>query len=309
MIVRASLLVHRRLINSLLASTFRWLDTTPTSRIITRCTHDIGSVDGDIPQCTEWMIMISNMMIVYLAAVCIFSPIFILGGLLLCAGGATIGHFYVKAQVAVKREMSVSSAPVLAVFGSVMTGLGKLFAIELSFDAEAHLTTSFGSCLWCGREVPKRVHASARPRYLRPASFRYTQQMDRHSLANPRRHFRLRTRRLSRVWIEASNTFRSRVLSEHGDWVQLADSLPCHNIQRAGRLILLSSSHLYRRCLHDVELLVAAISLERIKHYLFAEKEAPPTERGEAPAYWPASGTLSVEKLSARYSQVCSAAQ
>lgn len=44
-------------------------------------------------------------------------------------------------------------------------------------------------------------------------------------------------------------------------------------------------------------------SLERIQGYLTIEQEAKPTSEGVPPAYWPASGSLVVEKLSARYSQ------
>ena len=35
------------------------------------------------------------------------------------------------------------------------------------------------------------------------------------------------------------------------------------------------------------------------------EQEPKPTEQGKPPAYWPASGDIRVEKLSARYSLVC----
>ena len=43
-------------------------------------------------------------------------------------------------------------------------------------------------------------------------------------------------------------------------------------------------------------------SLERIQQYIEIEQEPKPTENGLPPAYWPASGGLRVEKLSARYS-------
>jgi hypothetical protein len=45
-------------------------------------------------------------------------------------------------------------------------------------------------------------------------------------------------------------------------------------------------------------------SLERIKAYLDIEHEPKNTEGGAPPAYWPASGEIRVEKLSARYSLV-----
>jgi hypothetical protein len=42
--------------------------------------------------------------------------------------------------------------------------------------------------------------------------------------------------------------------------------------------------------------------LERIQQYIYIEQEPKPTEAGKPPAYWPSSGELIVEKLSARYS-------
>jgi ABC-type multidrug transport system fused ATPase/permease subunit len=44
-------------------------------------------------------------------------------------------------------------------------------------------------------------------------------------------------------------------------------------------------------------------SLERIQGYINIEHEKPVTEQGKPPAYWPASGDLRVEGLSARYSE------
>jgi ABC-type multidrug transport system fused ATPase/permease subunit len=44
--------------------------------------------------------------------------------------------------------------------------------------------------------------------------------------------------------------------------------------------------------------------LERIDSYIKIEQEPKPTEGGQPPAYWPASGDLRVENLSARYSTV-----
>ncbi len=45
-------------------------------------------------------------------------------------------------------------------------------------------------------------------------------------------------------------------------------------------------------------------SLERMHSYINAEQESKPTKQGIPPAYWPASGDLRVEELSARYSLV-----
>ncbi|KAJ6462635.1 hypothetical protein C8R47DRAFT_935552, partial [Mycena vitilis] len=43
-------------------------------------------------------------------------------------------------------------------------------------------------------------------------------------------------------------------------------------------------------------------SLERIKQYIEVEQEQEAKREGIPPGYWPASGSLTVETLSARYS-------
>ena len=45
-----------------------------------------------------------------------------------------------------------------------------------------------------------------------------------------------------------------------------------------------------------------SFSLERVQGYIEIEQEPKPTPKGVPPAYWPASGNVVVEKLSARYS-------
>ena len=60
-----------------------------------------------------------------LAAVMIFSPIFLFPGILVAGIGAFIGKIYLKAQLPVKREMSKVRGPVLGHFGAAITGLGR----------------------------------------------------------------------------------------------------------------------------------------------------------------------------------------
>ena len=41
--LRASAVIHKKLMDALLGTTLQWLDYTPTGRIISRCTADIGA--------------------------------------------------------------------------------------------------------------------------------------------------------------------------------------------------------------------------------------------------------------------------
>lgn len=82
-----------------------WLDATPASRIITRCTQDIGVVDGSLHQMLGAVVGIFVSMIVKLGGPVFFSPIFFFPGILIGLLGAYLGNIYLKAQMSVKREM------------------------------------------------------------------------------------------------------------------------------------------------------------------------------------------------------------
>lgn len=104
--VRVGRIIHHRLTQSLLATTFRWLDTTPTSRIIARCTQDIESIDGQLVAMTSFFIAVSVMVISRLLAVAASAPVFVFPGIAIGIVGALIGQLYMKAQLSVKRERS-----------------------------------------------------------------------------------------------------------------------------------------------------------------------------------------------------------
>ncbi|KAJ7852957.1 multidrug resistance-associated ABC transporter [Mycena leptocephala] len=106
-ILRASESLNRQLIDSVLGTTLRWLDTTPTSRIIARSTHDMGVVDGPLAAAL-WMVVDETF------------ALFILGTL--------SGKLFMPAQISVKREMSNARSPVLGHFSAAVTGLTSIRA-------------------------------------------------------------------------------------------------------------------------------------------------------------------------------------
>ncbi|KAF5375212.1 hypothetical protein D9758_000001 [Tetrapyrgos nigripes] len=137
--IRASRTLHKRLVESVLGTTLRWLDTTPTSRIIARCTQDIRAVDGPIPMWLQWVAELTMVMIVKLFAVVLITPIFFIPGVLVFVFGSITGQIYIKAQLSVKREMSNAKAPVLAHFGAAIAGLTSIraFGAQKAFMEES----------------------------------------------------------------------------------------------------------------------------------------------------------------------------
>ncbi|KAG6822224.1 hypothetical protein H0H92_014741, partial [Tricholoma furcatifolium] len=112
-IIRASRTIHSQLLSSVLGTTLRWLDVTPTSRVIARCTEDIRTVDGTISMALWGLSEVTVVMLVKFGAVVLFTPAFLFPGFLIALLGGWTGQVYMTAQLPVKREMSNAKAPVL----------------------------------------------------------------------------------------------------------------------------------------------------------------------------------------------------
>ncbi|EMD36164.1 hypothetical protein CERSUDRAFT_84254 [Gelatoporia subvermispora B] len=260
--IRASQKLHQDLITSVLGTTLRWLDKTPVSRITARCTQDIDAIDAAITRHTFWMIDATLDILIRFVSVVAFSPIFSIPGGIIAVIGGWCGQIYLKAQLCVKREMSNTKAPVLAHFGAAIAGLTSIRA--------------YGAQEAFKQESMKRIN-----RLTRAAVPFYD---------------------LNR-WV----TVRLDALGGI-----FASSLAAYLIYKAnirasniGFLLNMAVgfANLILGWVRNVnELEVNANSLERVQQYLEIEHEPESTLEGIPPAYWPASGDLKVEKLSARYS-------
>lgn len=261
--MRASRTIHKKLVQSVLGTTLRWLDTTPTSRVITRCTQDIRAIDGPFAQGIGWVVELSLTMIVKLGAVVAMTPVFLVPGLFIGLLGGWIGRIYMKAQLSVKREMSNAKAPVLGHFGAAIAGLTSIRA----YGAE---------------EAFKEESLNRIDRYTKSGRMFYN------------------LNRWVCVRIDIIGGGFSAVLAAYlvyGRGVHEASNIGFSLNMAVG----FSSMILWWvRILNEVE--VSGNSLERIDSYIKIEQEPKPTEGGQPPAYWPASGDLRVENLSARYS-------
>ncbi|KAH6916807.1 ATP-binding cassette transporter [Coprinopsis sp. MPI-PUGE-AT-0042] len=260
--IRASRTIHAQLVKSVLGTTLRWLDTTPVSRILARCTQDIRTVDDPLPQGLRWLTGMTVTMIVKFTAVVVLTPAFLLPGVFVALVGSYCGQLYIQAQLAVKREMSNAKQPVLGHFGAAIAGLTSLRAYGAQ---EAFISRSL-------------------------------ERLDRYTRAyrtyfNLNRWVCIRIDLLGSVFAAGLATylvyFQDHTASNTGFSLNMA--------------VGFSSMILWWiRVLNDFE--VQGNSLERIETYVQIEQEEKPSERGIPPAYWPADGSLHVENLSARYS-------
>ncbi|KAJ3715756.1 P-loop containing nucleoside triphosphate hydrolase protein [Lentinula raphanica] len=126
--IRGSRRIHEQLAQVILGTTIRWLDHTPTSRIITRFTQDINAIDTSIPEWTRFFLDQSMKLVLKLTAIVVLTPLFFIPGVLAVTLGYTCARIYLKSQMSVRREMLVAKAPVLGHFGATMSGLTSIRA-------------------------------------------------------------------------------------------------------------------------------------------------------------------------------------
>ncbi|KAJ7214037.1 P-loop containing nucleoside triphosphate hydrolase protein [Mycena pura] len=242
-----------------------WLDVTPVSRIIARVTNDVRAVDDTISSQFWFLSQMIISMMVRFCAIIIYAPVFVFPGFLVGAIGAWIGQIYIAGQLPVKRMMSNNRAPVLAHFGAAIAGLVSIraFGAQAKFNSESLVRID---------------------RYTRSA----------------RNYYNLN--RWVSVRIDIFGAMFSAGLATYLLYVTHATA------GDAGFLINMAVTFTQMllwtvRFLNEFEVQGICLFLERIKGYINIEHEKPATEAGEPPAYWPASGDLHVEHLSARYSE------
>ncbi|KAJ7141437.1 hypothetical protein C8R44DRAFT_763446 [Mycena epipterygia] len=253
---RASRTIHKQLVESVLGTTLRWLDVTPTSRILARCTVDITAVDSSIAEGLQTLLELTLAMLMKFFAVVFFTPVFFFAGALVGIIGAITGRIYIASQLSVKREMSNAKAPVLAHCPVSVRAYGAQEAlIEVSMKRINRLSRAARTFSNVNRWVTVRIDLLGG---LFAASLAYYI-----------------------VYFQSERPFN------------IGFSL---NMALGFANIILY----WVRVLNQFE--VQGNSLERIQRYITIEQEPKPTSAGIPPAYWPASGSLSVDNLSAKYS-------
>ncbi|PPQ91593.1 hypothetical protein CVT25_013697, partial [Psilocybe cyanescens] len=261
--MRASRIINASLIDSVLSSTLRWLDETPTGRIIARCTQDIRAVDGVIPDAFFDLTEMAISMFTKIVVIVIFTPVFIFPSLSVAALGVYLASVYLKAQLSVRREMSNARSPLLAHFSAAIAGIVSIRAYGAQFALKA--------------ESLRRID-----HYVRMARMSY----------NLNRWIGVRIDLLGDLFTAALASYLV-----YGHSLNAANAGFSLNLA----VDFCATILWWVRFFNDFE--VQANSLERIQGFIDIEHEPKPTQNGKPPAAWPTSGDLQVENLSARYSQ------
>ncbi|KAF9483581.1 multidrug resistance-associated ABC transporter [Pholiota conissans] len=261
--IKASRTINTLLVSSVLRSTLRWLDQTPTARIITRFTQDIQMVDGSIANGFRVLILTSVDMATYIGVIMLFTPVFSIPGVIVGVLGFRIGNMYLKTQLSAMREKSNARSPVLAHLSAAIAGIVSIRA--------------YGAQEAFKNESLQRIN-----KHIRMARVTY----------NLNRWVALRIDFLGdlfKVGLAAYLVYGKSIgASNTGLSLNMATQF-CSTIL------------LFVRIFNDFE--VESNSLERIQGYLDIDHEEESSDAIMPPAAWPTSGDLRVENLTARYSQ------
>ncbi|KZV96966.1 P-loop containing nucleoside triphosphate hydrolase protein [Exidia glandulosa HHB12029] len=278
--MQASRTIHARLVSSVLGATMRWLDITPPSRVVARCTQDIHSVDGPLSDLFTMLVELTTSLVCKFVTVIIMSPVFVLPGMVIFGVGWVCGRIYMKAQMPVKREMSNAKAPVLGHFSAAVSGLVSLRA----YGAEEEFADTLARLI---------------DNYTRAAR----------SFDNLSRWVCIRVHAMGGLFAAGLATFLiygSRNLSAGTIGFSLAIAISFSGMV-SHKLPAGSPALTYMQTLAWVMITnmfeVESNSLERILDFVDIEQEPASTDAGTPPAYWPASGKLRVDNLSAKYSR------
>ncbi|KAF7368881.1 ATP-binding cassette transporter [Mycena venus] len=270
----ASKEIHTQLLNSIVGTTFRWLDTTPTSRITARFTADIDAIDDSLSE-GFWDLTHSSLtLLTRLLSIVIFTPLFFIPGAVVGIVGICIGRIYMASQLSVKRELSNARAPVLGHIGATIGGLASVRAynaqdtsIQISID-QINRLTRLGHAHVCKLE-PMDFYSHGSVLLVMDSS----------------------TAAIANCHPKPFSVLFSYTTSLAYYMVYFQSHRPSNTGFTLNMAIGFSGSILnWVRC------------LERVKQYIEIEQEAKATLDGVPPAYWPANGSISVDNLSARYS-------
>lgn len=83
--------------------TLRSLDKTPIGRIVARFTRDVRAVDGPLADSLEAVCEITASVVLKLAAIVYFTPVFLWPGLAFGILSYIMGMIYIAAQLSIKR--------------------------------------------------------------------------------------------------------------------------------------------------------------------------------------------------------------
>ena len=120
--------MHSKLVSAIMLAPVSWFDENPIGRAINRFGNDTRSMDTLL---IDWLRMsIENGLrfLLRIASIASIMPIFALPAAVICTAGFAVGEMYTRAQISIKRLVSVNYSPVFSHFTDSLAGMSVIRA-------------------------------------------------------------------------------------------------------------------------------------------------------------------------------------
>ncbi|KAJ6468739.1 hypothetical protein C8R45DRAFT_1167325, partial [Mycena sanguinolenta] len=206
----------------------------------------------------------SAQFVIQIPAIVILNAVFVLPGGIITLLSAFTGRIYMIAQLPIQRQMSSARSPMLSHFAAAICGLSSSMTIS----------TSIEYCQLPFERIELKTHSFGSQQFfhsVRDLVLEF-EALDFHEIRHFGRPILGSPWILSCLWRRITLWSRQcRIFAFGGTGVHICDFMVANN-------------------------------LECVVEYLDIEQEQKPTQTGIPPAYWPASGEIRGENLSAKYS-------
>ncbi|KAK2169807.1 hypothetical protein NP493_1174g00004 [Ridgeia piscesae] len=126
--VRASRVLHARLLHGMLRAPMSFFDTTPTGRIVNRFSKDVDTLDVSIPFTLRILMSTLTSVIGTIIVISYSTPIFLSVVIPLGLDIVLLQRFYVCSARQLRRIDSIRRSPIYAHFGETVTGTSSIRA-------------------------------------------------------------------------------------------------------------------------------------------------------------------------------------
>ncbi|MCJ8749120.1 hypothetical protein PDJAM_G00172600 [Pangasius djambal] len=128
--IRASRILHTRLLSNILRAPMLFFDTTPSGRVVNRFAKDMLTLDEMIPMSLRSWILCLFGVLGTLFVICLATPLFIAIVVPLGVVYYFVQRFYVATSRQLRRLDSVSRSPIYSHFGETVAGLSVIRAYK-----------------------------------------------------------------------------------------------------------------------------------------------------------------------------------
>jgi ABC-type multidrug transport system fused ATPase/permease subunit len=109
---------------------YRWLDTNPMSRVLTRCSQDMAAIDSKISSLLNSTALLAGRIVVNaVTAVIVAGWQMTAPAVGTVLSGLWLGHVYMTAQLPLKRLMSNAKSPIIGHIQNALISLGSLICL------------------------------------------------------------------------------------------------------------------------------------------------------------------------------------